>query len=158
MRRSLILSPADVCWLIDWRPCRHDDCYVNGRSQIKVHTDERTQVHSAQSFLAVTHPSTNRARRYLTSVTESSSKHWSPPRTSDVCRRELRKHQQQLAYRSWFWTSLGWLMQLCLQMKIKSIYRLLKEGSFLDYVELFSNYVRNWTQAAIKYVDVFRQK
>jgi len=34
-------------------------------------TDERTQVHSAQFSLVVTHPSTNRARRYLTSVTES---------------------------------------------------------------------------------------
>jgi len=34
-----------------------------GRSQIQVHTDERTQVHSAQSSLAVTRPSTNRARR-----------------------------------------------------------------------------------------------
>jgi len=37
---------------------------MDGRSQIKVHTDERTQVHSAQSSLAVTHPSTNQARRY----------------------------------------------------------------------------------------------
>jgi len=34
---------------------------IDGRSQIKVHTDERTQVHSAQSSLVVTHPSTNRA-------------------------------------------------------------------------------------------------
>jgi len=31
-----------------------------GRSQIKVHTDERTQAHSAQSSLAVTRPSINR--------------------------------------------------------------------------------------------------
>jgi len=56
---------------------------MDGRSQIsqiKVHTDE--QVHNSQSSLAVTHPSTNRARRYLTSVTESPSKHWSPPRNS----------------------------------------------------------------------------
>jgi len=36
-----------------------------------------------------------------------------------------------------------------LQMEIKSIYRLLKEGSRLDYIERFSNYVSNWTQAAI---------
>ena len=50
-------------------------------SQIKVHTDERTQVHSAQSSLAVTHPGTNRARRSLTSVTESLTEHWSPLRT-----------------------------------------------------------------------------
>ena len=48
---------------------------MDGRSQIKVHTNERTQVHSAQSFLVVTHPGTNRARRLLTSVTESPSKH-----------------------------------------------------------------------------------
>jgi len=135
MQRSLTLAPADVCRMIDLRPCQHDNGYINGRSQIKVHTDERTQVHNAQSSLAVTHPSTNRARRYLTSVTESPSKYWSPPRTSDVCRRELRKHQLKLAYRSWFWTSVGWLMQLCLQMEIKSIYRLLKEGSCLYYTE-----------------------
>jgi len=32
--------------------------YIDGWSQIKVHTVERTQVHSAQSFLVVTHPST----------------------------------------------------------------------------------------------------
>jgi len=43
-----------------------------------VRLNGRTQVHSAQSSLAVTHPSSNRARRYLTSVTESPSKHWSP--------------------------------------------------------------------------------
>ena len=66
-------------WL---RPCQHDNGYLDGRSQIKVHTDERTQVHSAQSSLAVTHPGTNRARRSLTSVTESPSRHWSPLRTS----------------------------------------------------------------------------
>jgi len=42
----------------------------DGRSQIKVHTDRRTQVHSAQSSLVVTHPTTNQARRYLTTVTE----------------------------------------------------------------------------------------
>jgi len=45
--------------LIDLRPCEHDDGYMDDRSQIKVHTDERTQVHSAQSSLVVTHPSTN---------------------------------------------------------------------------------------------------
>jgi len=68
--------------LIDLRPCQHDDGYLDGRAQIKVHTDEWTRVHSAQSSLVVTHPSTNRARRYLTSVTESPSKLWSPLRTS----------------------------------------------------------------------------
>jgi len=64
------------------RPCQHDDGHIDGRSQIMVRTDEQTQVRSAQSSLMVTHPSTNRARRYLTSVTESPSKHWSLPRTS----------------------------------------------------------------------------
>jgi hypothetical protein len=42
----------------------------DGRSQFKVHTDERTQVHSARHSLAVTHPSINRGRRALTSVNE----------------------------------------------------------------------------------------
>jgi len=41
-------------WLIDLRPCQHDNGYMDGRSQIKVHTDERTQVHSAQSTLVIT--------------------------------------------------------------------------------------------------------
>jgi len=57
-------------WLSDLCPCQHDNGYMDGRSQIKVHTDERTQVYSAQSSLAVTHPSTNRTRRYLPSVPE----------------------------------------------------------------------------------------
>jgi len=70
--------PALVWFIL--RPCQHDNGYIDGRSQIKVHTDERTQVHSAQPSLAVTHPGTNRTRRYLTSVIESPSKHWSPPR------------------------------------------------------------------------------
>jgi len=43
--------------------------YIDGRTQIKVYTDELTQVHSAQSSLVVTQPSTNQAHRYLTSVT-----------------------------------------------------------------------------------------
>jgi len=54
------------------RPCQHDDGYIDGRSQNKVHTDELTQVHSAQSSLAVTHP-INRRRRCLTSVNVSLS-------------------------------------------------------------------------------------
>jgi len=41
---------------------------MDGRSHIKVHTDEWTQVYSARSSLVVTHLSTTRARRYLTSV------------------------------------------------------------------------------------------
>jgi len=28
------------------RPCQHDDGYIDGRLQIKVHTDERTQAHN----------------------------------------------------------------------------------------------------------------
>jgi len=51
------------------RPCQHDDTNcIDGRSQIKVHADERTQVHSARSSLVVTHPSTNRGIRCLISV------------------------------------------------------------------------------------------
>jgi len=42
-----------------------------GHMSTTVHTDERTQVHSAHSSLTVTHPSANRVRRYLTSVTEA---------------------------------------------------------------------------------------
>jgi len=39
-----------LVWFI-LRPCQHDNGYIDGRSQIKVHTDERTQVHSAQPSL-----------------------------------------------------------------------------------------------------------
>jgi len=42
--------------------------YFFGWSHIKVHTDERTQFHSTWSHLVVTHASTNRGRRALTSV------------------------------------------------------------------------------------------
>jgi len=35
---------------IIFRPSQHDDGYIDGRSQIKVHTDERTQVQSARSL------------------------------------------------------------------------------------------------------------
>ena len=72
---GLIDRAESLVWfgLFDLRPCQHDNGYLDGRSQIRVHTDERTQVHSAQSSLAVTHPGTNRARRSLTSVTESPS-------------------------------------------------------------------------------------
>jgi len=54
----------------DWLIYVHVSTIMDGRSQIKVHANEQTQVHSAQSSLVVTHLSTNRARRYLTSVTE----------------------------------------------------------------------------------------
>jgi len=52
----------DLVWFI-LRPCQHDNGYIDGRSQVYVHTDERTQVHSAWSSLVITHPSTNRVRR-----------------------------------------------------------------------------------------------
>jgi len=35
------------------RPCQHNDGYIDGQSQIQVYTEERTQVHSAQSSLVV---------------------------------------------------------------------------------------------------------
>jgi len=41
---------------------------LDSRSRIKVHTDERTQVHSARFSLTVTHPTAKRSRRCLTSV------------------------------------------------------------------------------------------
>jgi len=68
-----------LLWLIvrlidDLSPCQHDDGYMDGRSLININADERIQVHSAHSSLAVTHPRTNRARRYLTSATESPNK------------------------------------------------------------------------------------
>jgi len=31
-----------IDWLIDLRPCQHDNGYVDGRSQIKLQVDERT--------------------------------------------------------------------------------------------------------------------
>jgi len=54
--------------------CMHSRLLL-GRSQIKIDTDERTQVHSAWYSLTVTHPNTNRGRRCLTSVNQP----WSPP-------------------------------------------------------------------------------
>jgi len=30
-----------MTWLIDLRPCQHDNGYMDGQSQIKVHTDEQ---------------------------------------------------------------------------------------------------------------------
>jgi len=69
-RESTKPSLVDLVWFIfRLRPCQHDDGYINDRSQIKVHTDEQTQDHSARSSLTVTHPSTNRGRRWLPSVT-----------------------------------------------------------------------------------------
>jgi len=56
------LAWFDSCIL---RPCRHDTGYrpVQTVGYIIVHIDGQTQVHSAQSSLVVTHPSTNRGRR-----------------------------------------------------------------------------------------------
>jgi len=52
---------------------------MDDRSQIRVSTDERTQVHSARSTLVVTHPITSRAWRNLTLVNESlNSRHRKP--------------------------------------------------------------------------------
>jgi hypothetical protein len=47
------IEMSGLVWfgLFDLRPCQRDNGYLDGRSQIKVHTDERTQVHSAQSSL-----------------------------------------------------------------------------------------------------------
>jgi len=35
------------------RPCQHDNGYIDGRSQIQVQTNERNQIHNAQSSLVV---------------------------------------------------------------------------------------------------------
>jgi len=67
--------------LIDLRACQHNNGNMDGQKQINVHTDKRKQVDSSQSSLAVTNSSTNLARRYLTSVTESPGKLWSSPQT-----------------------------------------------------------------------------
>jgi len=68
------MSEPSIGWLIDLCPYQHDNRYMDSRSQIKVH--------SAQSSLVVIHPSTIWARRYLASVNESPSKHWSLSGTS----------------------------------------------------------------------------
>jgi len=61
-----ILETNSLVWFILrlW----HVNGYIDGWSQIQVHTNERTQVHNAQSSLVVTYPSTNQGRRALTSV------------------------------------------------------------------------------------------
>jgi len=71
-----------IDWLIDLRPCQHDNGYMDGRSPIES-TPTNGRRFTALG-LTVTYPSTNRAGRNLTSVTESPSKHWSPPRTFNV--------------------------------------------------------------------------
>jgi len=67
--KSLILSKNWVWFIL--RLCQHDDGFMTVGTHIKVHTDERTQVHSARSSLVVTHPSTNRGWSCLTSVNVS---------------------------------------------------------------------------------------
>jgi len=42
--------------------CQHDRSYIDGWSQIQVHSDEWTRVHSAWSSLVVTHPCIDRFR------------------------------------------------------------------------------------------------
>jgi len=79
MQNLVLLNGWQCDWFIYVPRCQHDNGYMDGQSQ-KVH--ERKQVHSTQSSLVVTHPSTYWARRYLSSVTESPSKHWLPPQTS----------------------------------------------------------------------------
>ena len=44
-------TESSFFFFFDLRPCQHDNGYLDGRSQIKVHTDERTQVHSAQLLI-----------------------------------------------------------------------------------------------------------
>jgi len=63
--------------------------YMDGLSQIKVHTNDRTQVHSAQSSLETTHPSINRARRNLSDrITEQAL-----VTTADLSNEELKERQ-----------------------------------------------------------------
>jgi hypothetical protein len=66
----LVASMKQVGWLLGFNVDAISKMIYDGRSQFKVHTDERTQVHSTRLFLAVTHPSINRGRRALTSVNE----------------------------------------------------------------------------------------
>jgi len=63
MERSYIDGQSQILVWIILRPCQHNDGYIDGQSHIKIHTDERTQVHSAQSSLMVTHRSTSQGRR-----------------------------------------------------------------------------------------------
>jgi len=50
------LSAGLFCrWTISLDDDDDDNGYMDGQSQIKVNTDERTQFHSAQSSLAVTY-------------------------------------------------------------------------------------------------------
>jgi len=81
---GLLTKWTGICnvidWLIDLRPCQHDSGYMDGRSQINVHTDERTQVHSAQYSMEVTHPT------FISYLLPVNGRHlWFPTsQTSDV--------------------------------------------------------------------------
>jgi len=59
-----------------------------------------TNEHSAQSSLAVTHPSTNWARRYLISVTESPSKHRLPLQTSNQGQAATESHEHAVTIKT----------------------------------------------------------
>jgi len=48
LEADLAYAEKKLLILIDLRPCQHHNGYMDGRSQIKVRTDERTQVHSAR--------------------------------------------------------------------------------------------------------------
>jgi len=70
--KHVYFNSADHQWLV-WfilRPCQHNDSYIDGRSQIKVYTNERTLVHSTWSSLTVTYLSTNRDQRCLINLSE----------------------------------------------------------------------------------------
>jgi len=89
----IIRTQANIYYkrLIDWlRSCQYDNGHMDVRSHIKVHTDERTQVHSAQSSLVVTHPSTNRARRYLLNFSDQVTEQ-ALVATADLTRRHTEK-------------------------------------------------------------------
>jgi len=62
---TLLWDLMTSCFLVD---SFDDDGYIDGLSQIQIHSDKRTQVHGAQSSLVVTHPSTNQGRSASTAV------------------------------------------------------------------------------------------
>jgi len=57
---------------------QRDIDYIDGRSHMYIHTDERTQVPSAWSSLVVTHSGTNQGQRALTSANVLPSWPWFP--------------------------------------------------------------------------------
>jgi len=60
------IGSVSLVWFI-LRLCQRDDGYIDGLSQIYVHIDEQTKVHSDQSSLVVTRPS----RPILTGVDDA---------------------------------------------------------------------------------------